>query len=162
MDLAAAPLLEVKNCKQSYHKDSSADLLVLDNVNVSIASGEIVGLLGRSGSGKSTLLRIVAGLLTPTAGEVRWQGKPVSGPTPGVAMVFQSFALFPWLTVQENVELGLEAQGIAAAEREERGEAAIDLIGLGGYESAYPKELSGGMRQRVGWRGRWWCTRICC
>ena len=150
MDLAAAPLLEVKNCKQSYHKDSSADLLVLDNVNVSIASGEIVGLLGRSGSGKSTLLRIVAGLLTPTAGEVRWQGKPVSGPTPGVAMVFQSFALFPWLTVQENVELGLEAQGIAAAEREERGVAAIDLIGLGGYESAYPKELSGGMRQRVG------------
>ena len=146
----ATPLLEVRACQQSYHKDSSTDLLVLDNVNVSIASGEIVGLLGRSGSGKSTLLRIVAGLLAPTAGQVLWQGKPVSGPTAGVAMVFQSFALFPWLTVQENVELGLEAQGVGRSEREERGEAAIDLIGLGGYESAYPKELSGGMRQRVG------------
>jgi NitT/TauT family transport system ATP-binding protein len=148
--VADAPLLEVRACRQSYHKESSADLLVLENVNISIASGEIVGLLGRSGSGKSTLLRIVAGLLTPTAGEVRWRGAPVSGPTLGVAMVFQSFALFPWLTVQENVELGLEAQGVPRAEREQRGEAAIDLIGLGGYESAYPKELSGGMRQRVG------------
>jgi len=145
-----APLLEVRSCRQSYHKDSSADLLVLEDVNVAIANGEIVGLLGRSGSGKSTLLRIVAGLLTPTAGEVRWRGVPVSGPTLGVAMVFQSFALFPWLTVQENVELGLEAQGVARAERDQRAEAAIDLIGLGGYESAYPKELSGGMRQRVG------------
>jgi NitT/TauT family transport system ATP-binding protein len=146
----AAPLLEVRGCRQSYHKDASADLLVLDNVNVSIASGEIVGLLGRSGSGKSTLLRIVAGLLTPTAGEVLWQGKPVSGPTLGVAMVFQSFALFPWLTVQDNVELGLEAQGVARARRDELTEDALDLIGLGGYASAYPKELSGGMRQRVG------------
>jgi len=145
-----APLLEVRACRQSYHKDSSADLLVLEDVNVSIANGEIVGLLGRSGSGKSTLLRIVAGLLTPTAGEVRWQGAQVTGPTLGVAMVFQSFALFPWLTVQENVELGLEALGVPRAERDERAEAAIDLIGLGGYESAYPKELSGGMRQRVG------------
>jgi NitT/TauT family transport system ATP-binding protein len=146
----ATPLLEVRACRQSYHKDASADLLVLSDVNVSIATGEIVGLLGRSGSGKSTLLRIVAGLLKPTAGEVRWQGRLVAGPTAGVAMVFQSFALFPWLTVRENVELGLEAQGVARAERERRGEEAIDLIGLGGYESAYPKELSGGMRQRVG------------
>jgi NitT/TauT family transport system ATP-binding protein len=145
-----APLLEVRACRQSYHKDASADLLVLDGVNVSIASGEIVGLLGRSGSGKSTLLRIVAGLLTPTAGEVLWRGAPVSGPTLGVAMVFQSFALFPWLTVQENVELGLEAQGVARAKRDELSETALDLIGLGGYASAYPKELSGGMRQRVG------------
>ncbi len=148
--LAAAPLVEVRGCRQSYHKDSSADLLVLDDVNLKIASGEIVGLLGRSGSGKSTLLRIVSGLLTPTAGEVLWRGAPVHGPASGVAMVFQSFALFPWLTVQENVELGLEAQGVARKEREDRAEAAIDLIGLGGYESAYPKELSGGMRQRVG------------
>jgi NitT/TauT family transport system ATP-binding protein len=148
--LPEVPLLEVRACRQSYHKDSSADLLVLDNVNLTLQTGEIVGLLGRSGSGKSTLLRIVSGLLTPTAGEVRWRGKPVIGPAPGVAMVFQSFALFPWLTVEENVELGLEAQGVPRAEREKRGEAAIDLIGLGGYESAYPKELSGGMRQRVG------------
>jgi NitT/TauT family transport system ATP-binding protein len=144
------PLLQVRGCRQSYHKDSSADLLVLDDVNLALRAGEIVALLGRSGSGKSTLLRIVSGLLRPTAGEVLWRGKPVAGPAPGVAMVFQSFALFPWLTVQENVELGLEAQGVAASEREKRAEEAIDLIGLGGYESAYPKELSGGMRQRVG------------
>ena len=148
--IASTPLVEVRGCRQSYHKDSATDLLVLDDVNLKIASGEIVGLLGRSGSGKSTLLRIVSGLLTPTAGEVLWRGTPVHGPAPGVAMVFQSFALFPWLTVQENVELGLEAQGVARKEREDRAEAAIDLIGLGGYESAYPKELSGGMRQRVG------------
>jgi NitT/TauT family transport system ATP-binding protein len=119
-------------------------------VNLQLKPGEIVGLLGRSGSGKSTLLRIIAGLLAPTQGEVVWRGSRLQGPAPGVAMVFQSFALFPWLTVQENVELGLEAQGVAREERETRAEAAIDLIGLGGYESAYPKELSGGMRQRVG------------
>jgi NitT/TauT family transport system ATP-binding protein len=146
----AAPLLEAHKVRQSYHKDSSADLLVLDDVDLVLQSGEIVGLLGRSGSGKSTLLRIVSGLLLPTAGDVRWRGAPVTGPARGIAMVFQSFALFPWLTVQENVELGLEAQGVARVEREKRAEEAIDLIGLGGYESAYPKELSGGMRQRVG------------
>ncbi len=143
-------LLEVRGCKQAYHKDASADLVVLDDVNLILREGEMVALLGRSGSGKSTLLRIVAGLLTPTAGEVLWRNRPVHGPAEGVAMVFQSFALFPWLTVQENVELGLEARGVARAERESRAEAAIDLIGLGGFESAYPKELSGGMRQRVG------------
>ncbi len=149
-DDAGDVLVQVSNCRQAYHKESSADLVVLDDVELTLASGEIVGLLGRSGSGKSTLLRIVSGLIAPTAGEVLWRGKPLRGPAPGVAMVFQSFALFPWLTVQENVEIGLEAQGIRRAEREERGEAAIDLIGLGGYENAYPKELSGGMRQRVG------------
>ncbi len=151
MDLAITePLLEVRGCRQAYHKDSAADLVVLDDVNMTLQTGEIVGLLGRSGSGKSTLLRIVSGLLAPTAGEVIWRGQALRGPAPGVAMVFQSFALFPWLTVQENVELGLEAQGVPRAEREQRAEEAIDLIGLGGYESAYPKELSGGMRQRVG------------
>ncbi len=144
------PLMQVSNIRQSYHKDSSADLLVLDDVNVTLKTGEMVALLGRSGSGKSTLLRIVAGLLKPTAGDVKWRGEDLDGPADGVAMVFQSFALFPWLTVQENVELGLEARGIAKEEREKRAEEAIDLIGLGGYESAYPKELSGGMRQRVG------------
>ncbi len=143
-------LVEVRGCRQAYYKESNADLVVLDDVNVSIRSGEMVALLGRSGSGKSTLLRIVAGLLLPTAGTVLWQGKKLTGPADGVAMVFQSFALFPWLTVQENVEIGLEAQGVPRAERERRAEEAIDLIGLGGYESAYPKELSGGMRQRVG------------
>jgi NitT/TauT family transport system ATP-binding protein len=145
-----APLVTVRNCRQAYHKDASADLIVLDDVNLTLQTGEIVGLLGRSGSGKSTLLRIVSGLLKPTAGEVKWRGVPLTGPAAGVAMVFQSFALFPWLTVQENVEIGLEAQGVKRHEREERTEAAIDLIGLGGYDTAYPKELSGGMRQRVG------------
>ena len=149
-NVATTDLLQVRNVRQSYHKDSSADLVVLDNVDVDLKTGEIVGLLGRSGSGKSTLLRIIAGLLAPTSGEVTWRGQRLQGPAAGVAMVFQSFALFPWLTVQENVELGLEAQGVARAERESRAEVAIDLIGLGGYESAYPKELSGGMRQRVG------------
>ncbi|MEJ0020151.1 MAG: nitrate/sulfonate/bicarbonate ABC transporter ATP-binding protein [Acetobacteraceae bacterium] len=144
------PLLEVRQCRQAYHKEANTDLVVLDDVNLSLREGEMVALLGRSGSGKSTLLRIVAGLLTPSAGEVLWRDRPVHGPAEGVAMVFQSFALFPWLTVQENVELGLEARGVPRAERESRAEGAIDLIGLGGFESAYPKELSGGMRQRVG------------
>jgi NitT/TauT family transport system ATP-binding protein len=148
--VTAATLVEVKHCQQAYPKDANSDVIVLDDVNVSLREGEIVGLLGRSGSGKSTLLRIIAGLLRPTKGEVTWQGRPVEGPVRGVAMVFQSFALFPWLTVQENVELGLEAQGVARRAREERSEEAIDLIGLGGYDGAYPKELSGGMRQRVG------------
>jgi NitT/TauT family transport system ATP-binding protein len=143
-------LLEVRGCKQAYHKDANADLVVLEDVNLTLREGEMVALLGRSGSGKSTLLRIVAGLLTPTEGEVLWRDHPVVGPAEGVAMVFQSFALFPWLTVQENVELGLEARGVPREERRKRAEEAIDLIGLGGFESAYPKELSGGMRQRVG------------
>jgi len=145
-----APLLEVLGCRQAYHKEASADLVVLEDVNLVLREGEIVALLGRSGSGKSTLLRIVSGLLHPTAGQVMWRGSPIAGPTDGIAMVFQSFALFPWLTVQENVELGLEARGVSRAEREKRADDALDLIGLGGFASAYPKELSGGMRQRVG------------
>ncbi|HVC63119.1 MAG TPA: nitrate/sulfonate/bicarbonate ABC transporter ATP-binding protein [Acetobacteraceae bacterium] len=146
----AAALLEVRGCRQAYHKDANADLVVLDDVNLTLREGEMVALLGRSGSGKSTLLRIVSGLLQPTAGEVLWCGRKVVGPADGVAMVFQSFALFPWLTVRENVGLGLEARRVPRAEREKRSEDAIDLIGLGGFENAYPKELSGGMRQRVG------------
>jgi NitT/TauT family transport system ATP-binding protein len=143
-------LINVTGCRQAYHKDANADLVVLDDVNLTLHEGEIVALLGRSGSGKSTLLRIVSGLLKPTSGSVKWRGAEVHGPTDGVAMVFQSFALFPWLTVQENVEIGLEARGVDRARREELAEAAIDMIGLGGFENAYPKELSGGMRQRVG------------
>jgi NitT/TauT family transport system ATP-binding protein len=151
LDYATAPtLLEVRGCRQAYHKEASTELVVLDNVNLVLREGEMVALLGRSGSGKSTLLRIVAGLLRPSAGEVLWHGTPIEGPPIGVAMVFQSFALFPWLTVRENVELGLEARRVARFERARRAEQAIDLIGLGGFESAYPKELSGGMRQRVG------------
>jgi len=143
-------LLRIEHVRQAYPKGSGADLLVLDDINLNLKSGEIVGLLGRSGSGKSSLLRIIAGLSTPVAGEVSWRGQPMRGPAQGIAMVFQSFALFPWLTVLENVEIGLEALGVPAAERRKRSIEAIDLIGLDGFESAYPKELSGGMRQRVG------------
>jgi len=145
----AIRLLQVEDVRMSYGVEGKGPL-VLDGVNVSIDEGEIVSLLGRSGSGKSSLLRIIAGLLKPTQVRALWQGQPVTGPYSAVAMVFQSFALFPWLTVEENVELGLEAQRTPTVERHRRAEEAIDLIGLGGFESAYPKELSGGMRQRVG------------
>jgi NitT/TauT family transport system ATP-binding protein len=125
-------------------------LPVLDRVSLQVRAGEIVALLGKSGSGKSTLLRCVAGLIAPSGGTVSYRGRPLTGTNPGVAMVFQTFALLPWLTVQQNVELGLEARGVGEAERTQRALRAIDLIGLDGFESAYPKELSGGMRQRVG------------
>ncbi|MGF6725097.1 ABC-type nitrate/sulfonate/bicarbonate transport system ATPase subunit, partial [Paraburkholderia sp. GAS41] len=142
-------ILKVKDVCRGFNK-TQGELLVLDDVNLSLREGEIVGMLGRSGSGKSTLLRIIAGLIEPTDGEVSYLGKPLDGPAKGVAMVFQTFALFPWLTVLQNVEAGLEAQGVGARERRERALAAIDLIGLDGFENAYPRELSGGMRQRVG------------
>ncbi|OUJ04356.1 ABC transporter ATP-binding protein [Acetobacter cibinongensis] len=144
------PLLESRHIGQAYQKESSVDLLVLDDVNLSIQENEIVGLLGRSGSGKSTLLRILAGLVTPTSGQVLWKGKPFTEPLADVAMVFQSFALFPWMTVDENVGLGLEAGTLRGVELEQRVEETIELMGLGGYENAWPKELSNGMQQRVG------------
>jgi NitT/TauT family transport system ATP-binding protein len=145
-----APLVLAKQICQTYDKGASGSLVVLENVDLQLYPNEIVGLLGRSGSGKSTLLRAIAGLIRPSKGEITFAGRPVVGPNSDVAVVFQSFALFPWLTVLQNVELGLEAQGVAASERRKRALAAIDLIGLDGFESAYPKELSGGMRQRVG------------
>ena len=144
-----AEVLSVKGVRQGFEK-SSGELLVLDNVDLTLRDGEIVALLGRSGSGKSTLLRIIAGLIKPSAGDVTYRGEPVKGPAEGVAMVFQTFALFPWLTVLQNVEAGLEALGVEPKESRKRALAAIDLIGLDGFESAYPRELSGGMRQRVG------------
>ena len=146
---ATQEILNIKGVCRGFKK-TQGDLLVLDDVNLSLREGEIVGLLGRSGSGKSTLLRIIAGLIEPTTGDVTYKGKPLEGPADGVAMVFQTFALFPWLTVLQNVEAGLEAQGVGAGPRRERALAAIDLIGLDGFENAYPRELSGGMRQRVG------------
>jgi NitT/TauT family transport system ATP-binding protein len=153
MDAAArgrGPLLEVAGLRHLYRVPDVPDRLILDDVSFALRNSEIVALLGRSGCGKSTLLRIIAGLMPPTAGSVTIDGRPVTGPAGDVAMVFQSFALFPWLTVLENVEVGLEAQGIAPEMRHKRALAAIDLIGLDGFEIAYPKELSGGMRQRVG------------
>lgn len=143
----AAPntIVAVDHLRQVYDRG-----IVLDDITLRLRDGEIVALLGRSGCGKSTLLRIIAGLMPATGGDVSLDGQHVDGPADGVAMVFQSFALFPWLTVLENVELGLEAQRVPTEERRKRALAAIDLIGLDGFESAYPKELSGGMRQRVG------------
>jgi NitT/TauT family transport system ATP-binding protein len=148
--LNIAPLLDVQGVNKSFKKPDGDDLVVLENVNLTLRPGEIVGLLGRSGSGKSTLLRSIAGLDPPSGGVVSYMGAPVLSPAAGITMVFQSFALFPWLTVLENVQLGLEALGTPADEMRVRALKAIDLIGLDGFESAYPRELSGGMRQRVG------------
>jgi NitT/TauT family transport system ATP-binding protein len=143
-------LLQAKSVCQAFPKPGGGELVVLQDVDLILRESEIVSLLGRSGSGKSTLLRIVSGLIRPTSGGVLVNGQPVTGAVRGVAMVFQSFALFPWLTVLENVEFGLEALGVPEVQMRRRALAAIDLIGLDGYESAYPKEISGGMRQRVG------------
>ena len=150
MTLENNALLEVIDVKKSFRKKGSSELLVLDHVNFDIKEGEIIAILGKSGSGKSTLLRIIAGLVNATSGEVRFRGKKITEPVNGLTMVFQHFALLPWLTVLENVELGLEARGVSKSERLERALKAIDIVGLDGFESAYPKELSGGMSQRVG------------
>jgi NitT/TauT family transport system ATP-binding protein len=146
----AANILDVNHVEQSFPKAWGKELKVLDDINLSLQEGEIVGLLGRSGCGKSTLLRIIAGLIPPTKGTVTYLNKTLTAPADGIAMVFQNFALFPWLTVLQNVKLGLEALGLSEDEIQHRALAAIDTIGLDGFESAYPKELSGGMCQRVG------------
>jgi len=143
-------LIELKGVAKGFKSADGSRRAVLEGVDFALARGEIVALLGQSGSGKSTLLRILAGLVPADAGDVRYRGQPLFGPAQGIAMVFQSFALFPWLNVQQNVELGLEAAGVPAAERARRATEAIELIGLAGFEGALPRELSGGMRQRVG------------
>lgn len=143
-------IISIKNLSKAYKKTSAQDLNVLHDVNFDLKEGEIVALLGKSGSGKSTLLRILSGLLKPNSGSVTYRGSAVTKPVPGIAMIFQSFALMPWLTVLENVEIGLEALRIPRAKRRQRAIDAIDIIGLDGFESAYPRELSGGMCQRVG------------
>src|SRR3990172_6221112 len=143
-------LFEVTNISKTFRIADGSEIAVLENVNMSMQEGEIVAILGKSGSGKSTLLRIISGLLPPSNGKVFYQNQRVTKAVKGIAMVFQSFALLPWLSVLQNVELGLEALGIPRDERRQRALRAIDTIGLDGFESAYPKELSGGMRQRVG------------
>jgi NitT/TauT family transport system ATP-binding protein len=143
-------LVMLEGISEVYTRDNGGKLSVLEDVSFALKENEIVALLGRSGCGKSTLLRIIAGLLPATTGTVTIGDERVDGPSGQVALVFQTFALFPWLTVLENVEIGLEARGMPPKERHKRALGAIDLIGLDGYESAYPKELSGGMRQRVG------------
>jgi NitT/TauT family transport system ATP-binding protein len=147
LEAPATALLDAHDVMKYFGDDRRP---VLEHVSVRLNEGEFVALLGPSGSGKSTLLRILAGLMEPSSGEVLVHGAPLEGPYPNVAIVFQSFALFPWLDVLQNVELGLLAMDVSEEERRRRALQAIDLIGLDGFEEAFPKELSGGMKQRVG------------
>lgn len=149
-DSQIAPLMILKDVGKSYQQPNGQQIPILNNINLELRRGEIIALLGPSGSGKSTLMRMIAGLISPTNGQVICHGKPLMGINPGVAIVFQSFALYPWLTVLENVELGLKARGFPVDWRRQKALKMIDIIGLDGFENAYPKELSGGMRQRVG------------
>jgi len=144
------PIIEARDIEKSYPQPDGTRVQVVGLTNLAIEAGKIVALLGPSGCGKSTLLRILTGLSTPSSGELLWHGKPLDGQAPNVAMVFQSFALFPWLTVLDNVEAPLEARGTPAVERRKRALRTLDTVGLDGFETAYPKELSGGMKQRVG------------
>ncbi|KDB08281.1 Taurine-transporting ATPase [Burkholderia sp. lig30] len=147
---APEPVIELRDVSMSFAKLSGEPLPVLGHVGLTLREGEILGLLGRSGSGKSTLLRIAAGLVAPTSGQVIYRGAPLRGPAEGIAVVFQTFALYPWLSVADNVALGLDAIDLPHDQVAPRVREAIDLIGLDGFQSAYPRELSGGMRQRVG------------
>ncbi len=147
---AAEALCEARNVSHDFLMPNGSKLRVLEDINVAIKPSEVVALLGPSGSGKSTMLRILAGLIRPTQGEVIYRGRRVEGLTPGVAIVFQSFALYPWMTVTENIEVVLRAEGLAAEETHARAEKSIRTVGLAGFEEAYPRELSGGMKQRLG------------
>ena len=147
----AQPLVRIENLSKVYPRpESGGSFTVLEDINMTVNPGEVVALLGRSGSGKSTLLRLISGLISPSKGAVYSSGTPVQGPNKDVSMVFQSFALLPWLTVVENAEVGLEALKIDSKEARKRANEALRLVGLEGFEKAYPKELSGGMQQRVG------------
>ncbi|MCP8352269.1 nitrate/sulfonate/bicarbonate ABC transporter ATP-binding protein [Candidatus Synchoanobacter obligatus] len=146
----AGPILEIKDVKKSFHRGSQSEILVLDDISLSLNEGEVVCLLGKSGSGKSTLLRIIAGLIQPSNGFRYYKQQPAFGGVKNLSMVFQHFALLPWMSVLENVELGLESSGMSTTDRRDKALKAIDMVGLDGFESAYPKELSGGIAQRVG------------
>ena len=143
-------IIEAVAVEKSYPQTDGTRIQVVGATNLAIEPGKIIALLGPSGCGKSTLLRILTGLSEPSSGQLLWHGKPLNGQTPNVAIVFQSFALFPWLTVIQNVEAPLEAKGVPEVERHKRALRALDTVGLDGFETAYPKELSGGMKQRVG------------
>src|SRR6266481_5073692 len=147
---ATRVLCEARNISQDFTLPNGQQLRVLEHVNVTVGASEVVALLGPSGSGKSTILRMLAGLIAPTHGEVFYHGHPLQGLNPGVAIVFQSFALYPWMTVTENVKVVLEVLRLAPHEIAQRTERGITRVGLGGFENAYPRELSGGMKQRVG------------
>jgi NitT/TauT family transport system ATP-binding protein len=144
------PLIEVKSVSRSFARDNRTDILVIDDCSLSIYPDEFVALIGKTGSGKSTLLRIISGLISASSGDLLYKGTSYCGPLPGLSMVFQDFALLPWLTVLGNVELALESFDFTKSVKREKALSAIDMVGLDGFESAYPKELSGGMCQRVG------------
>jgi NitT/TauT family transport system ATP-binding protein len=144
------PIIELKNVNKTYRLDSGNDVRVLEGVNLSVGEEEVVALLGPSGSGKSTCLRIMAGLTDATGGEVLARGKSLQGTNLDISLVFQSFALFPWETVYTNISLALKPLQLPQADVRSRVKKAIDLVGLEGFEEAYPRELSGGMKQRVG------------
>ena len=146
----AETIIRAEGVEKFYAQPSENRIQVIAPTDLSIVPGNIVALLGPSGSGKSTLLRMLSGLSAPSAGEVFWHGKPIGSVQINVSIVFQSFALFPWLTVLENVEAPLKARGMDPDQRRERGMKILDTVGLDGFQAAYPKELSGGMRQRVG------------
>jgi NitT/TauT family transport system ATP-binding protein len=148
--VAVEPIIEARQIEKSYTQPDGRQIQVIAPVDFSVEPNTIIALLGPSGSGKSTLLRMLSGLAAPSAGEVLWHGKPMTECSPNVAIVFQSFALFPWLTVLDNVEAPLLAKGITHFERHRRALKALASVGLHGFESAFPKELSGGMKQRVG------------
>ena len=144
------PLLEARHVTVQFDMPNNTKITVVEDLNFVLHEGEFVALLGSSGSGKSTFLRCLSGLIKPTKGQILYRGEEIKGVNPNISMVFQSAALFPWLTVLDNVAIGLKSQGVPANEAEKRAISGIDLIGLDGFETAYPKELSGGMRQRVG------------
>jgi len=146
----ATPIIDLQTVSMSFAKRTGEPLAVVSDIDMTLRRGEILGLLGRSGSGKSTLLRVAAGLMAPTSGRVLYLGAPLRGPAAGIAVVFQTFALFPWLTVMENVMTSLDALGMPEDRARERALSTIEAVGLRGFEAAYPRELSGGMRQRVG------------
>src|SRR5215831_21244836 len=145
-----APIIETRGVEKFFEHPDGHRIKVIAPTNLSIADGQIVALLGPSGSGKSTFLRMLTGLARPSAGEVLWEGVPLGAQMPNAAIVFQSFALFPWLTVLQNVEAPLQARGVGTIARRKRALRILDTVGLDGFETAYPKELSGGMKQRVG------------
>jgi len=147
---APVPIIEARQLEKFYPQPDGSRIQVIAATDLAVYPGQIIALLGASGCGKSTLLRMLTGLSPASAGAVFWHGQPVQGESPNVSIVFQSFALFPWLTVLENVEAPLEARGMPPIERHKRALRIIDAVGLDGFETAYPKELSGGMKQRVG------------
>jgi NitT/TauT family transport system ATP-binding protein len=146
----AAPLVELSHVEMQFGEPGHEKMKVLEDINLTIPESDVVALLGPSGCGKSTIMRILSGLIRPSSGMVKFRGEPLTGVNPGVAMVFQNFALFPWLTVRENILLGLENSAHGTEEREQRFQKIIEMVGLDGYGDALPKELSGGMKQRVG------------